>query len=83
MDAWKRKNTAREVKGSSDAAFRADLKSKVSQATKKAGEFQMRERGADSMVTPTVAGAKTAKKPTPKSKQAEDETEVEEEGREG
>jgi hypothetical protein len=37
MDAWKRKNTAREVKGSADAAFRADLKSKVSQATKKAG----------------------------------------------
>ena len=45
MDAWKRKHTAREVKGSTDAAFRADLKSKVSQATKKAGEFQIRKRG--------------------------------------
>jgi hypothetical protein len=83
MDSWKRKNTARDVKGSSDASFRADQKSKVSQATKKAGEFQMRKRGAGSMVTPTVAGAKTAKKPTPKSKQAEDKTEVEEEGRKG
>jgi hypothetical protein len=48
------------------------------------GATQMRKRGAGSMVTPTVAGAKTAKKPTPKSKQAEDETEVEdEEGRKG
>jgi hypothetical protein len=37
MDAWKRKDTAREVKGSADASFRANLKSKVSQATKKAG----------------------------------------------
>ena len=45
MDAWKRRNTAREVKGSTDAAFRADLKSKVSTATKKAGEFQIRKRG--------------------------------------
>jgi hypothetical protein len=45
MDAWKRKNTAQEVKGSADASFHADLKSKVSQATKKAGEFQIRKRG--------------------------------------
>jgi hypothetical protein len=40
MDAWKRKNTAREVKGTADASLRADLKSKVSQTTKKkAGDF--------------------------------------------
>jgi hypothetical protein len=64
-------------------SFRADLKSKVSQATKKAGEFQMRKRGAGSMVTATIAGVKTAKKPTPKSKQAEDETVVGEEGHKG
>jgi hypothetical protein len=44
MKAWKRKNTAREVKGSTDASFRGDLKSKVSQATKKKGEFQIRKR---------------------------------------
>jgi hypothetical protein len=50
---------------------------------REAGEFQIRKRGAGSMVTPTIASAKTAKKPTPKSKQAEDETEVEEEGCKG
>jgi hypothetical protein len=42
-----KKNTAREVKGSTDAAFRADLKSKVSHSTKKEGEFQIRKRGDD------------------------------------
>jgi hypothetical protein len=47
MDAWKKKNTAREVKGSTDAAFRTDLKSKVSHSTKKAGEFKIRKRGDD------------------------------------
>jgi hypothetical protein len=36
MDAWKEKNTAWEVKGSTDGSFRADLKSKVSQATNEA-----------------------------------------------
>jgi hypothetical protein len=43
MDALKRKNTGREVKGSTDAAFRTDLKSKVSQATKNArmGTFRI------------------------------------------
>jgi hypothetical protein len=50
MDAWKRKNTGREVKGSTDAAFRTDLKSKVSQATKNAGEFQIRKRATDVLV---------------------------------
>jgi hypothetical protein len=54
MDAWKRNNTAREVKGSTDAAFRASLKSKVkskvSQPTKNAGEFQIRKRGSDVLV---------------------------------
>ncbi len=60
MDAWKRKNTAREVKGSADAAFRADLKSKVSQATKKAGEFQIRKRSGD-MMTGNIARAKKGK----------------------
>jgi hypothetical protein len=64
MDAWKRKNTAREVKGSSDASFRGDLKSKVSQATKKAGEFRIQKRGSETP-TRTVTGAKKAK-PTPK-----------------
>jgi hypothetical protein len=54
MDAWKRKNTAREVKGSADASLRADLKSKVSQATKKAGEFQIRKRGGN-LPTRTVS----------------------------
>ena len=49
MDTWKRNNTAREVKGSTDAAFRADLKSKVSMATTKAGEFQIRKRGGNMM----------------------------------
>jgi hypothetical protein len=60
MDAWKRKNTAREVKGSADAAFRADLKSKVSQATKKAGEFQIQKRSGD-MLTGNIARAKKGK----------------------
>jgi hypothetical protein len=46
MNTWKRNNTAREVKGSTDASFRADLKSKVSQTTKQAGEFQIRKRAA-------------------------------------
>jgi hypothetical protein len=63
MAAWKRKNTAREVKGSADASLRADLKSKASQATKNAGEFQIQKRGFD-MLTHTFAGAKKAK-PTP------------------
>jgi hypothetical protein len=62
MDAWKRKNTAQEVKGSTDASFRADLKSKVSQSTKKAGEFRIQKRG---MLPRTVAGVKKGK-PTPK-----------------
>ena len=44
MNTWKRNNAAREVKGSTDASFRADLKSKVSQTTKQAGEFQIRKR---------------------------------------
>ncbi len=46
----KEKNMAREVKGSAEAAFRADLKSNVSQATKQAGEFQIRKRGSDVLV---------------------------------
>jgi hypothetical protein len=51
------------VKGSADAAFRADLKSKVSQATKKAGEFQMRKRGGDMLTgTTSIAGATKGKK---------------------
>jgi hypothetical protein len=58
---WKRKNTAREVKGSADASFRADLKSKVSQATKKAGEFQIRKRGA---LTQCIAPLAKKGKPT-------------------
>jgi hypothetical protein len=61
MDAWKKNNTAREVKGSTDAAFRADLKSKVSHSTKKAGEFKIRKRGDDNenaVVTPKRAKTK-------------------------
>jgi hypothetical protein len=81
MDAWKRKNTAREVKGSADAAFRTDLKSKVSQSTKKAGEFQIRKRGGD-MLTGTIAGAKKGK-PTPKPVPTEEAEVVEEAGRKG
>ena len=50
MDAWKRKNTGRDVKGSTDAAFRTDLKSKVSHTTKNKGEFQIRKRGSDVLV---------------------------------
>jgi hypothetical protein len=69
MDAWKRKNTGREVKGSTDAAFRADLKSKVSQTTKKAGEFQIRKRGSnmledDDAEKAVVAARKEAKRKT-------------------
>jgi hypothetical protein len=60
MDAWKRENTGREVKGSSDAAFRTELKSKVAPATKKAGEFHIRKRGGD-MLIGTIAGAKKGK----------------------
>jgi hypothetical protein len=82
MDAWKRKNTAREVKGSTDASFRADLKSKVSQTTKRAGEFQIRKRGGN-MLTQTIAGAAKKDKPTPKPNPTEEETEVAEEGRKG
>jgi hypothetical protein len=59
------KNMAREVEGSADAPFRADLKSKVSQATNKAGEFLTQKRGGD-MLTQTVAGAKKGKpRPNP------------------
>jgi hypothetical protein len=39
--------SAGEVKGSADAAFQTDLKSKVSHSTKKAGEFKIRKRGDD------------------------------------
>jgi hypothetical protein len=68
----------------SDASFWADLKSKMSEAMKKAGEFQMQKRGAGNMVTPTVAGvAKRTAKPTPKSKTMEDETEIVKEGCKG
>jgi len=79
FDSWKRKNTAREVKGSSDASLRADLKSRVSQATKKAGEFQIRKREASKVTTPNIVSVKTAKT-IPKSKPKEDGTEVVEEG---
>jgi hypothetical protein len=65
MEAWKRKNTAREVKGSADASLRADLKSKVLQATKKAGEFQIRKRGGNE-ATQTGGGSAKKTKPTPK-----------------
>jgi hypothetical protein len=85
MDAWKRKNTAREVKGSADASLRADLKSKVSQATKnKAGEFQIRKpkRGRD-MLTQTVTGAKKGKPAPKQAPTATMETEVAEEARKG
>jgi hypothetical protein len=81
----KEKNTARQVKGSSDAAFRTDLKSKVSQATKnKAGEFQMRKpkRGRDTL-TQTVAGAKKGKLAPKQAPRATMETEVAEEARKG
>jgi hypothetical protein len=81
MDAWKRKNTAREVKGSADAAFRADLKSKVSQATQKAGEFQIRKRSGD-MVTGNIARAKKGK-PIPKPEPMQETEVVEEECRKG
>jgi hypothetical protein len=85
MDAWKRKNTAREVKGLADASLRADLKSKASQATKnEAGEFQMRKpkRGRD-MLTQTVAGAKKGKPAPKQAPTATMETEVAEEARKG
>jgi hypothetical protein len=63
MDAWKRKNTGREVKGSEDAAFRPSLNSKTSQATKKAGESQIRKRGGDMLTgTTSIAGATKGKK---------------------
>jgi hypothetical protein len=53
----------------------------VSQATKKAGEFQMRKQGGI-MLTQTVAGA--AKKAKPKPKPTEEKTEGGwEEGRKG
>ena len=68
MDTWKRNNTAREVKGSTDAAFRADLKSKVSMATKKAGEFQIRKRGGNMMEDDdnetSISACKRAKRQT-------------------
>ena len=75
MNAWKRKNTARQVKGSTDASFRADLKSKVSQTTKKVGEFAIKKRGAH-VLTETTGSAK-------KGKAARNPTEDEEEGRKG
>jgi hypothetical protein len=81
MDAFKRKNTAREVKGSVDASFRADLKSKVSQATKKAVEFQIRKSGGN-MLTGTIAETKKGK-PTPKPAPADGTEVVEEEGQKG
>jgi hypothetical protein len=61
MKAWKRKNTAREVKGSTDASFRGDLKSKVSQATKKKGEFQIRKRRGNMLPLNASRTAKKAK----------------------
>ena len=50
----------RVLKGSADALLRADLKSKVAQGTKKAGEFQIRKRGTH-MLTQTIVGAKKGK----------------------
>jgi hypothetical protein len=62
MDAWKRRNTACEVKGSVDALLRADLKSKVSQiAKKKAGDFRIQKRGAQVLTSWTHVGAKKGK----------------------
>jgi hypothetical protein len=58
------KNAAREVKDS-------HLKPKVSQATKKASEFQTRKQGGDMPSQTAAAGALTKK----------EETEVTEEGR--
>ena len=81
MDAWKRENTAREVKGSSDAAFRADLKSKVSQATKKAGEFQIRKRSGKTL-SGTVERAKKGR-PVPKLEPIEETAVVEEDHQKG
>ncbi len=75
MNAWKLKNTARAVKGSSDAAFRADLKSKVSKTTKEVGEFVIKKRGAH-VLTETIGDAK-------KSKGVSKPREHEEEGRKG
>jgi hypothetical protein len=60
MNAWKLKNTAWAVKGSSDAAFRADLKSKVSKTTKEVGEFAIKKRRAN-VLTETVGEAKKGK----------------------
>jgi hypothetical protein len=44
MNAWKSKNTDRAVKGSSDAAFGSDLKSKVSKTTKEVGVESLRSK---------------------------------------
>ncbi len=77
--------SSRGKHGSAHASLRADLKSKVSQATKnKAGEFQIRKpkRGRD-MLTQTVAGAKKGKPAPKQAPTATMETEVAEEARKG
>jgi hypothetical protein len=71
MNAWKFKNTARVVKGSSDAAFRADLKSKVSKTTKEVGEFVIRRQGVH-LFNETIGDAKKGKG-LPKSREDEEE----------
>mmetsp|Transcript_777 Transcript_777/g.1017 ORF Transcript_777/g.1017 Transcript_777/m.1017 type:complete len:94 (+) Transcript_777:1268-1549(+) len=71
MNAWKLKNTARVVKGSSDAAFRADLKSKVSKTTKEVGEFVIRRQGVH-LFNETIGDAKKGKG-LPKSREDEEE----------
>ena len=66
MKAWKLKNTARAVKGSSDAAFRADLKLKVAKTTKEVGEFAIKKRGAG-VLTEAIGDAKKVRGvPTPR-----------------
>ena len=50
MKAWKLKHTSRAVKGSSDEAFRTDLKSKVSKTTKEDGEFAIKKRAAVGLI---------------------------------
>jgi hypothetical protein len=71
MNAWKSKNAARAVKGSSDTAFRSDLKSKVSKTTKEVGEFAIKKQGAH-VLTETIGDARKGKG-VPKPREDEEE----------
>jgi hypothetical protein len=63
MHTWKRSNTARDIKGISDAPFRADLKSKVVKKTKEdSSKMQAGSENADKRTAPSNNNKKGKRK---------------------